>query len=174
MQCTAPPQQPPIHNEEGAKKLLVAADRFGLTHLKLYVESVLVDRFATPRNAASLLLFADSHSCALLKERAMDLYAEDPDAVVAISSWTFVEESERIFSELSNHVHTGFRQNHFSKTKNNMNDDGDEEEDDLDQCDIFSIREHLCEYGLDADGSRNTLLGRLRKHCQRQRNTGNE
>lgn len=169
-------KQPSIENEEAARKLLVAADRFCLTGLKLYVESVLVDRFATANTAASLLLFADSHSCALLKEATMDIYVSDPDCVIRTPCWSLVEESEIILSELSKHIHTGCRQNfyvdnmhgkqsHNSNRKNASNDsenDLHKIHDNLDQLDIFSIREQLAEHSLDVDGSREALLRRLR------------
>jgi len=186
-------KQPVIRDEDAGKKLLVAADRFCLTDLKLYVESVIVDRFATVHNATSLLLFADSHSCALLKETTMDLYADDPSSVLQTPCWAMVKESEAILSELSKLVHTGCRKtNHH--TDNNRNDhDGAESpnngnekgassatpssessnnentdknhninNNNLDRLDVFSIRERLGEHGLEVDGSREILLGRLR------------
>jgi hypothetical protein len=184
-------KQPIIRDEEAGKKLLVAADRFCLTDLKLYVESVLVNRFATVNNAASLLLFADSHSCALLKETTMDLYANDPSSVIQTPCWAMVEESETILSELSKHVHTGCRQNFHTdnrnddtESSNNINEEGassattssesgsnentdknhnkNNNNNNLDRLDVFSIRERLGEYGIEIDGSRETLLGRLR------------
>jgi len=179
-------KQPVIRDEEAAKNLLVAADRFCLADLKLYVESVLVDRFSTVRNAASMLLFADSHSCALLKETAMDLYANDPSAVIQTPCWDMVEESEAILSELSKHVHTGCRRNFHidngsdaeSHTSDQEGSSGDSENDgnknpdkkpnDLDRLDVFSIREQLCEHGLDLDGTREILLERLRNLQQEE------
>eukprot|EP00531_Pseudo-nitzschia_arenysensis_P004077 CAMPEP_0116155584 /NCGR_PEP_ID=MMETSP0329-20121206/22386_1 /TAXON_ID=697910 /ORGANISM="Pseudo-nitzschia arenysensis, Strain B593" /LENGTH=490 /DNA_ID=CAMNT_0003652629 /DNA_START=151 /DNA_END=1620 /DNA_ORIENTATION=+ len=137
-------EQPIIRDEMAGRKLLVAADRFCLTSLKMYVESVLVDRFTSSHNAASLLLFADAHSCALLKERTMDLYADDPASVVRSEAWPLVQESNKLLSELSKHVHTGCAQNF------RQNND----------LDVFSLRERLGEHGLCVDGSQETLLGR--------------
>lgn len=185
-------KQPIIEDEATAQKLLLAADRFCLTDLKLYVESVLVDRFVTAENAASLLLLADSHSCALLKEASMDLYVSDPASVSHSSGWAMVEESEKIISELLAHVHTSCRNcfyedsrknkettynndnndnnNNNSDNNNNNNDDdqGDDtsksekdSDDEINRLDIFSLREQLCEQGIDVDGSRETLVARL-------------
>ena len=50
--------------------------------MKLYAESVLVDKYLTSRVAADLLLFADSISCALLGEAAMDMFAANTAAVM--------------------------------------------------------------------------------------------
>ena len=44
------------------KKVLIAADRYDCIDLKLFVESMIVEHFLGPQNAAELLLFADSHS----------------------------------------------------------------------------------------------------------------
>ena len=178
-------KQPTIENEATAKKLLLAADRFCLTDLKLYVESVLVDRFVTAENAASLLLLADSHSCALLKEASMDLYVSDPASVIRSPEWAMVEESEKTISELLVHVHTSCRNCFYEDNRknkettynndnnNNINNNDDDQGDDssgsekdsddeINRLDIFSLREQLCEEGLDVDGSRETLVARLR------------
>lgn len=167
-------KQPIVEDEEAAKKLLVAADRFCLTNLKLYVESILVDRFTNVDNAASLLLFADSHSCALLKETTMDLFANDPNSFIHTLDWAMVEESKSILTELSTHVHTGCRNNfhdeHRKDTKSHVSNKRGHSSncDNLDRLDVFSIRERLTEYVLDVDGSRETLLGRLKKKLQEQ------
>ncbi len=145
-------EQPIITDEVAGTKLLVAADRFCLIDLKMYLESVLVDRFTSCRNAASLLLFADAHSCALLKEKTMDLYADDPESVVRSKAWPLVQESNKLLSELSKHVHTGCVQNFCQ----------------LDDLDVFSLRERLGEHGLCVDGSRETLLGRWREWNERK------
>jgi len=180
-------KQPIIKGETKAKKLLVAADRFCLTDLKLYVESVLVDRFVTTENAASLLLLADSHSCALLKETTMDLYISDPNPVSSSLGWAMVEESEKILSELLGHIHTSCRNCFYkdnqdiretsytmirdsqavgafgseSEEDSNRNDVADND-DEINRMDVFSLREELCEQGIDVDGSRETLVARLR------------
>merc|ERR1712194_254549 len=153
-----------------------AADRFCLTNLKLYVESIIVDKFATTSTAASLLLFADSHSCALLKEAAMDLCASDPSSVMRTPCWSLLKESETILSELSKHVHTGYRQNFHVCNGNYTQSHGSnravassdtksgrhKNSDNLDRLDVFSIREQLAKRGFNVDGSRVALLTRLR------------
>lgn len=72
---------PEIENEEIATEFLVAADCYDCPHLKLYAESIIVDKFLNTGNAAALLIFADSHSCALLKEAATNVFVTDAETV---------------------------------------------------------------------------------------------
>ena len=176
-------KRPLIEDVQTARKLLVAADRLCLTELKLYVESILADKFVDETNAAELLLFADSYSCALLKETTMDVCVSDPNVVMKTPGWALIEESDTILTEVFEHTHTGCR-NYFhnnndddnnrddeNNNNNNNNNGEDNKEDactkdsddsmDLDQLDVFSLRERLDEADLDVDGSRETLIGRL-------------
>ena len=176
-------KQPKLEDEMRAKKLLVAADRYHLTDLKLYAESILTDKFVTNKNAAELLLFADSHSCALLKEATLDVCVSgDMNVLRKTQGWARIEESRRILSEVLNHTHTGCR--HFfynsnnnstandgndgeenSNKKENKRDNGNASDDELNQLDVFSLRERLNEVNLSVDGSRETLIRRLRKNA---------
>jgi hypothetical protein len=168
-------KRPLIEDVHTARNLLVAADRFCLTELKLYVESVLADKFVDETNAAELLLFADSHSCALLKETTMDVCLSDPNVVMKTPGWKLIEESDTILTEVFEHTHTACRKyfynNRDDENNNNKNNGEDNKEDactkesddnmNLDQLDVFSLRERLDEADLDVDGSRETLIGRL-------------
>jgi len=174
-------KRPLIENAQIAMKLLVAADRFCLPELKLYVESVLADKFVDELNAAELILFGDSHSCALLKEIAMDVCVSDPNSVMKTPGWTLIEESDTILSEILKHTHTDCRHYFYNNDPDNDNDNDENDKNnnnkedkkptchkdsdvnvDLDRLDVFSLRERLNEAGLDVDGSRETLIGRLR------------
>jgi len=66
-------ETPEIENAGIAIELIVATNYYGVTQLKLYVESIIVDKFLTAGNAEELLIFAHLHSCALLKEAAKKL-----------------------------------------------------------------------------------------------------
>jgi hypothetical protein len=178
-------KRPLIEDVHTARKLLVAADRLCLTELKLYTESVLADKFVDETNAAELLLFADSYSCALLKETTMDVCVSDPNVVMKTPGWALIEESDTILTEVFEHTHTGCR-NYFynnnddnnnrddenSNSDNNSNNNGEDNKEDactkdsddsmdLGQLDVFYLRERLDEADLDVDGSRETLIGRL-------------
>jgi hypothetical protein len=171
-------KRPLLEDAHTARKLLVAADRFCMTELKLYVESVLADKFVDETNAAELLLFADSHSCALLKETTMDVCVSDPNSVMKTPGWALIEESDTILTEVFEHTHTGCRKYFYNNDddddddNNNKNNNGEDKKEDastkdsddkmdLDRLDVFSLRERLDEVGLDVDGSRETLIGRL-------------
>ena len=69
--------------EENARELVDAADRFGVTNLKLKAEACLVRSATfTPDNILDNLLYADSKNCALFLEKAMDYVVENRDEVV--------------------------------------------------------------------------------------------
>jgi hypothetical protein len=145
---------PEIANEGKAVELLVAADRFDCSHLKLYVESIIVDKFLTGQNAAEMFVFADSYSCALLKEEATNEFVTDPDIVKKADSWSKIEESTRLLSELLDSL----SRFHGPKLTNN--------EDDVDRMDVVTLREQLREANLELDGSREVLVERLKAHRQ--------
>ena len=60
------------------KEIIEAADKFGVTSLKLEAEAYIVDDTTiTMENVMELLLYADSKNLALLKEAAMDYIHEE-------------------------------------------------------------------------------------------------
>lgn len=143
---------PEIEKEGIASELLVAADCYHCVHLKLYVESILVDKFLTAGNAAALLIFADSHSCALLKEASTNLFVTDTETVQNAEAWSKVRESRRLLEELLNSL---VRSN---KPKNNSSE--------IDQMDVTTLRKELGTANLELDGSRELLVDRLKTHRQ--------
>ena len=70
------------------KKILVAANRFGITELKVYIESILTDIFLDRSNVASYILFTDSYTCALSREKYMDLHKEYLVDAMTSNGWT--------------------------------------------------------------------------------------
>ena len=61
-----------------ARELIDAADRYGIGHLKLEAEACFVE--STPTGVDNImehLLYADAKNCALLKEAAMDFFAQN-------------------------------------------------------------------------------------------------
>jgi hypothetical protein len=102
-----------------AKLILDAANRFRCTDLKLYIESVIVEKFLVPSNAAALLLLADSSSCALLKEASMNLYVIDSLAVMdSKDDWTKLKESNDLLTELLVYATSGRNQRYSSVVDN--------------------------------------------------------
>jgi hypothetical protein len=71
----------PFRTFDAVKSLLIAADRFECTSLKLYVAHCAADKILRGTNAADFLLLADSISCAYLKEAALDEIAFVPEVV---------------------------------------------------------------------------------------------
>jgi BTB/POZ domain len=129
-----------IVDAQVAKTMLILADRFGCINLKLYVESVMVEKFLHVDNAADMLLLGDSHTCAQLKEPAMKIFKNQADTVMNTEGWKRVHESNALVVELFLSV---------------TNDD-----DPAGQC-VADLRNQLLELGLDVDGSRETLVKRL-------------
>ena len=95
-----------------AKEIIDAADRFGVTSLKLEAEASLVNNTAFDiKNVKELLLYADSKNCALLKEATMDYILENNenmfDSMMLLVRWLVmywqplhVSRSERTVQEL--------------------------------------------------------------------------
>lgn len=59
------------------KRLLLAASYLGCIGMKLHAESILVDQFLSLENAVDMAFFAESNTCALLKESALMLLTKD-------------------------------------------------------------------------------------------------
>jgi len=149
-------KMPDIKNIDIAHELLVAADRYDLVHLKLYVESVIVDKFLTARNTAELLILSNSYSSALLKEEATNLFVSDPETVKSVEAWSKIQESSRLLTELLDKFA-------FSRKLIGGNRSGE-----IRQLDVTTIRKKLAEEDLALDGSRETLINRLNKHAEVQ------
>jgi hypothetical protein len=152
---------PEIKNEGIAIKLLLAADRFGCTDLKLYIESAIVDKFLNATNAAKWLLLSDSHSCALLKEASMRLHESDTNTVMeSKDDWSMVVESNRLLEELFKFITLkSYAELPSSSNSSNAVVDGD-------NLDVTTLREKLAYANLEIDGSRNILIERLKKYQQ--------
>jgi len=154
--------EPKLNDDtEIAKSILVQADRFGCTDVKLCMESVLIQQFLAPSTAAELLLFADSDSCALLKEASMNTYAENSRAVMnSQDDWTKLMESRKLLSELLVYVADG-RKQYSSVVKG-----GNGTLEDADNLDVTSLRERLEKANLEIDGSREMLVERWKEHLR--------
>lgn len=143
---------PEIENEAFAMELLVAADRFDCAHLKLYVESILVDKFLEVANAAALFIFADSHSCALLKEAASNLFVHNVKQVKQSKGWSQIRESSQLLEELLDSL---------ARSKGPMEEYCETE---YDWFDVTTLRTQLEAAKLELDGSREVLVHRLKNY----------
>ena len=145
-------------NEEKVKSILLIADRFGCTDLKLYIESILIEKILVPSTVAGLLLLADSHSCALLKEATMNMYAYNSKDVMESSQndWTKLKESNDLLVELLVYA-TSSRKKYSSVV-----DDGYSTLEEIDNFDVTSLRERLQSIGINVDGTRDYLVERCK------------
>mmetsp|Transcript_53107 Transcript_53107/g.57637 ORF Transcript_53107/g.57637 Transcript_53107/m.57637 type:complete len:458 (-) Transcript_53107:317-1690(-) len=150
---------------EKAKTLLRVADRLGCTDLKLYMESTLVETFLAPSTAADLLLLADSHNCALLKEETMKMYMIDSTSFIesnpANDCWKKLQESPKLLTELLLYTSAACA---GGRTQYSSIVDGNRTSEEADGFDVTSLRERLEQVDLDVDGSREILVDRWKNY----------
>lgn len=152
--------------------LLVEADKFGAIDLKMLLERILVDHFLSPTNCCQMLLWADSHWCALLKEAAAEIFYSDPEAATAEGNhgWKMLRESPKILSDIAvgcakltnrskmtvvttmpsykdRNSTIDFRHHHHLLQPQDLG--------------VAKLRDWLEDYGLDPDGSREMLIQRV-------------
>jgi BTB/POZ domain len=138
----------PFRTFDKVNSLLIAADRFECTSLKLYVEHYAAENVLRGTNAADFLLLADSMSCAFLKEAALGEIAFVPEAVFRSDGWTRVMKSERLMMEV-------MRARYCEPTK--------EDKKRRAECmSVDTLRYQLEARRLDVDGSRETLVKRFK------------
>ena len=82
---------------DGARAVLKAADRFGVTRLKQLAEIELATRHLSVESAADLLLLADAHSCPQLKESATELFVSKAAEVMATEGWARLSKSADLY-----------------------------------------------------------------------------
>jgi hypothetical protein len=138
-----------------AKEIIDAADKFGVTRLKLEAEASIVDNTnITMENVMELLLYADSKNCALLKEAAIDYIVENKADVIEKNLLSFVEAPGTLVRDVLATVLRGEREDgivagcagdYYSSMR------------------ISKLRKKAHEKGLDVDGSREMLIAALKK-----------
>lgn len=159
---------PEMNDATTAKDCLLAADRFGLIHLKLWIESEITAKFVTtPNVVADWLCLADGHSCPLLKEKCMNMCSEDLRTIKATDGWKHVKESSDLLMELLDFCAGGGssrRRHHQIRHSNTTYTNDSIDDDDFDNMDIRTLRERLEVAELDLDGTRDMLIQRLKEH----------
>ena len=138
--------------KDEARTLIQAADRFGVTGLKLSAEAELASSGINIENCAELILFADGTNCAMLKEAAVDYFVANPADVMASEGYDEVKESSDIVQELMLAMAAD------KKKKRPASDVGN---DDIKRMRVSNLRQKLDEKGLDVDGSKDMLVARL-------------
>ncbi|KAL7548091.1 hypothetical protein ACHAWF_011378, partial [Thalassiosira exigua] len=139
-----------------SKDLLDAADRYGVTNLKLEAEAWYVRQTAiTSDNAMEILLYAVAKNCALLKESVMDYFAKNGKEALENLSFDEIPDPGSLFTGLL--------------LATSLNSDGNGESNDGSSDNptkyktmrINGLKRELDELGADTDGSRETLIKRL-------------
>jgi hypothetical protein len=123
------------------KELINAANKYELVELKMAVKNALVqERILTKENVTDYILFADAQSCPLLKEYATYYFILHCNEVLRSEHSIRLRESGDLLSEIILQMAGG-----------------NEEE-----MSVTMPRKELDKFGLDADGSKDALISRLK------------
>jgi hypothetical protein len=139
-------KEPDFLSEATTLAVLKTANHFDVKGLKLLAESKLTYKFLSLENAPTLLLFADSNCCPLLKEAALRLGAANAKGFKAGRGYDDVKKSPELLAGL------------FEMT----GDTHDKNATDPEKMDVLMLRKNLENYNLDVDGTRDTLVYRLK------------
>lgn len=147
------------------QRLLITAGRFGIVSLKHKIEHRLYDEFLYTFTAAELFVWADTNSCAFLKEKSMDRICKKSNSAedfeLSKNGWKMIRESKRLLEELVVYASEGCHEvryfhydalaiNHKVNRKNYYK--------------VEYLRNRLSDLVLDTDGTREDLEERLRPH----------
>jgi hypothetical protein len=139
-----------------AKEILDAADRFGVTNLKLEAEASFVSSTTIALdNVMELLLYAHSKNCALLKEAAIDFIVSNRDEVLKKVPLNNVPPG--LYSDFIVATSRGVEQNIYQS----LNLALPERVEDITIMSISELRWKAHMKGLDVDGSREMLIAAL-------------
>ena len=148
---------------DNERDLINAADKYGVTNLKLEAEVWCVKNTKiTVDNMIDTLLYAHAMNCALLKESVMDFILENKKEVVQRVSFRDAP------GEVCNDLLAAVLRHDEDKDSTDDDDDDDENEKDVEKmCSkmrIRDLRQMLDDKGLDIDGSREALIAKLKEH----------
>ena len=136
------------------KTLIDAANRFGVIGFKLAVESMLVEnRPMTVDNVIEWLLFADAMTCPLLMEHATSYFVARAADVIKSESYEQLKESPKLMDHVTRHM----------ATKGCLCFNGG-----YGVMSVVKLREELISRDLDVDGSKETLIERLKSSDKEQ------
>ena len=128
--------------------ILLAADKYECVGLKLLSESVLADKFLTKESAVNILIFADGHSCPLLKEAAVKIIIKNAADIMLSEDWNLVGESNNLKEEIKMYLKGEFP----------------DEEKEFKDCSISDLRRLLENINLEIEGDRKMLVDRLKRY----------
>jgi len=129
------------------KEIIDAADKYGITHLKLEAEAVYVASIEiTCENVLENLQYADSKNCALLREAVMNFI--EGNAAELLEMGTLKDAPEGMFQDILAVV---ARKKKRKKTENEIS-----------IMRISELRRAAAVNGLDVDGSREMLIASIK------------
>ena len=141
------------------RDLINAADKYGVTNLKLEAEVWYVNNMAiTIDNVIDNLLYAHAKNCALLKESVMDFIVENKETVLLQEQVSFQDVPGDVLKELLAAVSRRYGVD-FPSRRSEKN-----AEKTYMKMRIQDLRQKLDSKGLDIDGSREALIARLKEH----------
>ena len=133
--------------KDHAKDLLEAADKFGLTNLKIEAEAWYVKLLKiSTGDVAETVAYAEKMNCFLLKEEAIDFIVANSNEMLSSDALKNIPESKDIIREILCSVST---QHNKDST-------------DLNQLSMNDLRARLALEDNDFDGSKESLISRLR------------
>ncbi|EED91771.1 predicted protein [Thalassiosira pseudonana CCMP1335] len=138
--------------EKESKNLIDAADRFGVTTLKIEAEVrhlKYCSKF-TVDNAVDTFLYADSKQCALLKEAATNFILENAVDILKSDAFKSMPGDKSLMSEILMGVARNKKQRSGAKPN------------DYEAMSVNELRVRLYDRKLDIDGSREMLVARLK------------
>ena len=143
------------------RDLINAADKYGVTNLKLEAEVWYVNNTdITTDNVIDNLHYAHAMNCARLKETVMDFIVKNKETVMQQEQVSFQDVPGDVFKEL-----LAAMSRHYDK--DSTSDDGESEKDVekmFSKMKIRDLRRMLDDKGLDIDGSREALIAKLKEH----------
>jgi hypothetical protein len=148
-----------------AKEIINAADRYGVSSLKLEAEVCLVNATSfSMENLKDILLYADSKNCALLKETAMDYMVQNQDKLLGKVS--FHDAPGSLLNDFIAATARGARMSNETDDNNVDNQ--------YNTLRISELRKKAYEKGLNVDGSREMLIDALKKVHELESKGGSE
>ena len=140
-----------------ARDIINAADKYGVSNLKLEAEASLVNSTTfTLENVMDHLLYAEAKNCALLKETVLDYMVENK--VEVLQKVSFKDAPGTLIGDVFAAVARGEK-----KSGNNAAGNGDDQ---LCTMRISDLRRKVHEKGLDVDGSREMLIASLKESSE--------
>ena len=134
---------------KNGKAIIDAANRYGVSGLKMIAESTLVSkRVVDISNVADYIFFADAKTCPLLKEYAISYFIAHSKDILKSKYLAKLKESGDLMEEIMSAMADGMDRNAAADTVESMS--------------VNELRIKLDGFGLDMDGSKDILISRLK------------